>query len=131
MKHFFHLTLKSLPMNLKEDMVYYKYLRIQKSIHIPNYLIKFSSNSSIDLETIHTYSISISNSYYKKIHDKFYEKFSFISYNPYAFQKLQSKSKKFKNCRRCILAQYVIVYKIYKDYVEILNIFHSRSNYKK
>lgn len=107
------------------------FLKIQITILIPNYKLEFSDTASLSLEIIHNYSITISNSYYKKINSKFFKQFSFISYNPYAFQKLQSKLKEFKFCRRCIYLNYVIIYRIYNNHVEILDIYHSKSNYIK
>ena len=98
-------------------------------ILIPNYLLNLSANAIDDLQTVYAYCYNISHSYCNRIKNNFYSKFSFISYNPYAFQKFQSKSRKFQNCRRCICSKFVIIYRIYNEYVEVLNVFHSRSNY--
>lgn len=113
-------------------MDYYKFLKISKITLIPNYLLIFSLNSLLNLEVIYNFCTSISSSYYRKIQLKFYNQFSFISYNPHACQKLQTKLKKFKDCRRCICSKFVIIYKIENNKkVKILNIFNSRSNYLK
>jgi len=105
------------------------FLKNQNITLIPNYLLNLSPNALYDLQTVYAYCHNISSSYCNKMRNKFYNQFSFISYNPFAFQRFQSKSKTFENCRRCICSKFIIIYRIYNKYVEVLNIFHSRSNY--
>ena len=100
-------------------------LKILNRIHIPNYLLHFSNTASFKLSEAYIYALNISYSYFKKVQNKFYTQFSFISYNPYMY------SKKYSYCRKCFCFKYIILYRIYESSVEILNIFHYRNNYKK
>jgi len=77
------------------------------------------------------YSRNISLSYYLKTKEKFYTQFSYISYNPYMFPKHISNSKKYMGYRKSFFFKYIVLYKIFDDYVKILNIYHSKSNYSK
>ena len=106
-------------------------LKILNRIHIPNYLLHFSNAVSFKLSEAYIYALNISNSYFKKVQNKFYTQFSFISYNPYMYPKYYSNSKKYSYCRKCFCFKYIILYRIYENSVEVLNIFHYRSNYKK
>ena len=102
-----------------------------KIIPIPNYLLNFSYESQLKLANFFAYSMSISSSYYLKTKDNFYKLFSSISYNPYMHPAYYSTSKKYKNCRKCFFFKYIVLYKVYENCVDILNIFHYRSNYSK
>ena len=100
-----------------------------KIILIPNYYLTLSDIAQLKLRIFYDDCIHISFSYYLKAKNNFYKQLSFISYNPYMFPKYSSQSKKYINCRRTFFLKYVILYKVYDHYVEILDIFHSRSNY--
>lgn len=106
-------------------------LKILNRIHIPNYLLNFSNTATFKLHEAYIYALNISYSYYKKIQNKFYTQFSFISYNPYMYPEYYSNSENNTNYRKCFCFKYIILYRIYENSVEILNIFHYRSNYKK
>lgn len=106
-------------------------LKIQNHILIPNYLLNFTTTTSLKLKDAYDYASNISYLYLKKIQGKFYTQFSLISYNPYMFPKYYSNSKKHSNYRKCICFKYVIIYRIYDNYVDILDIFHYKSNYSK
>ena len=105
------------------------YQKTLKIILTPNYFLNFTINAINDLELIYNYCFNISRSYYNKIRREFYNHLSLISYNPFACQKLQSNLERFKDCRRCICSNFIIVYRIYDNFVEIINIFYSKSNY--
>lgn len=105
--------------------------KILNLIHIPNYLLNFSNSASLKLSEAYIYASSITYSYFRKLQNKFYTQFSFISYNPYMFPKYYSNSVKHSDFRRCICFKYIILYRVFDNDVDILNIFHYRSNYKK
>lgn len=101
-----------------------------KIILIPNYLLNFTDTASFKLEEAYNYALNISYSYFKKVQNKFYTQFSSISYNPYMFPIYYSNSKKYEICRKCFFFKYIFLYKVYENCVDILDIFHYRSNYK-
>jgi len=107
---------------------------LQKTLNhilIPNYLLIFSDAASLKLKEAYVYALNISDSYFKKVKGKFYTQFSLISYNPYMFPKHISNSKKYMGYRKSFFFKYIVLYKVFDDYVKILNIYHSKSNYSK
>ena len=107
---------------------------LQKILHlilIPNYYIILSKTAKLKLKNFFAYSRNISLSYYLKTKEKFYTQFSYISYNPYMFPKHISNSKKYMGYRKSFFFKYIVLYKVFDDYVKILNIYHSKSNYSK
>ena len=107
------------------------FLKNLKIILIPNYLLFFSPKVDIKLKSAFSYSLNISFHYLEKFQYTFYKSLSYISYNPYLFPKFISTSIDFKNFRKCVCGKYIIIYKISKRHVEILDIFHGKSNYLK
>ena len=102
-----------------------------KTILIPNYYIIFSDEIKQKLTSFLDYCMNISYSYYLKTKEKFYTQFSYISYNPYMYPKYISNSNKYKDCRKSFYFKYIVIYRILGNNVKILNIFHSKNNYKK
>lgn len=108
-------------------MLLQKILRI---IRIPNYYVILSKKAKLELKNFFAYSRNISISYYLKTKEKFYTHFSYISYNPYMYPKYISNSKKYKDCRKSFYFKYIVIYRILDNHVRILDIFHSKNNYK-
>jgi len=104
--------------------------KILKIILIPNYYIILSKTAKLELNNFFAYSRNISYSYYLKTKEKFHTQLSYISYNPYMYPKYISNSKKYMDCRKSFLFKYIVIYKILDDHVKILDIFHSKNNYK-
>ena len=104
--------------------------KFQRIIHIPNYYIIFSNEIQTKLTSYLDYCMNISYSYYLKTKEKFYAQFSYISYNPYMYPKYISNSKKYMNCRKSFYFKYIVIYRIFDNHVKILDIFHSKNNYK-